>query len=104
VNGRLVLVVFTGIHYLVDLKAHTFDYAISRENSCRAFLRKRQASDTDALQRWQNALKDDHGIADAYEIFHPGGVPVCEANTTVASRAANCLGIIRAVNSNARFV
>src|SRR5262249_3601373 len=37
---------------------------------------------------------------DAYEIFHAGRVPVREPNTAVACGAANCLWIIRAVNTD----
>src|SRR5439155_15461868 len=53
--------------------------------------------------RWLQ-LKDDHGVPYANEIFHARGVPVCEANTTVACGAANCLGIIRPVNADAWFI
>ena len=49
-------------------------------------------------------LKNNHGIPHAHEVFHARGVPVGEANATVARSAANCLGIIRAVNTDAGFV
>ena len=48
--------------------------------------------------------KNNDGVPYANEIFHARGVPVCEANTTVACGAANCPGIIRAVNADAWFV
>ncbi len=49
-------------------------------------------------------LKNDHGIADAYEIFHASGVPVGQTNTAVACGAADRLRIVRAVNADARLV
>ncbi len=49
-------------------------------------------------------LENDHGIPGAHKILHSRGVPVGEANTTVARGAANGLGIIRAVNADAGFV
>ena len=49
-------------------------------------------------------LEDDYGVAHAHEVFHARGVPVGEANTTVARSAANCLRIIRAVNTDSGFV
>ena len=49
-------------------------------------------------------LEDDHRVADADEIFHSCGVPICEANATMTCRPADRLRIIRAVNADARFV
>ena len=49
-------------------------------------------------------LEDDYGVAHAHEVFHARGIPVGEANTSVARSAANCLGIIRAVNTDSGFV
>src|SRR5215831_9850278 len=49
-------------------------------------------------------LKDDYGVPDAHQVFHARGVPVGEANATVARSAANCLRIICAVNTDAGFV
>src|SRR4051812_32924408 len=49
-------------------------------------------------------LENDHGVSDAHELFHARGIPVGEANTPVAGSAANCLRIIRAVNTDAGFV
>ena len=53
-------------------------------------------------QREANAscLENDYGVARAYELFHARGVPVGEANATVARSAANRLRIIRAVNTD----
>ena len=42
-------------------------------------------------------LEDDYGVAHAHEFFHARGIPVGEADTSVARSAANCLGIIRAM-------
>ena len=50
------------------------------------------------------SLKNDYGIPRAHEVFHACGVPVGEANTAVAGSAANCLRIIRAVNTDAWLV
>ena len=57
-------------------------------------------------QREANAscLENDYGVARAYELFHARGVPVGEANATVARSAANCLRIIRAVNADSGLV
>ncbi len=49
-------------------------------------------------------LKNNYGVAHAHEVFHARGVPVGEANATVARSAANCLRIIRAVNTDSGFV
>ena len=49
-------------------------------------------------------LENNHGIPDAHEVFHARGVPVGEANATVARSAANCLRIIRAVNTDSGLV
>jgi hypothetical protein len=49
-------------------------------------------------------LKNDDGIPHADEIFHARGVPVGQANTAVARSTANCLRIIRAVNTDSGFV
>jgi hypothetical protein len=49
-------------------------------------------------------LKNDDGIPHAHEVFHARGVPVGEANATVARSAANCLRIIRAVNADSGLV
>ena len=49
-------------------------------------------------------LEDDYGVAHAHEFFHARGIPVGEANTSVARSAANCLRIIRAVNTDSGFV
>ena len=49
-------------------------------------------------------LEDEDGIADANEVFHTRGVPVCQANTAMAGGTANCLGIVRPVNANAGLV
>src|SRR6266481_3419902 len=48
--------------------------------------------------------KNDHRISDAHQVLYSRGVPVCQTNATVTRSAANCLGIIRAVNADARFV
>jgi len=57
-----------------------------------------------ALRTTRPYLKDDYGIPYAYEVFHARCVPVGEANAAVARSAANCLRIIRAVNTDPRFV
>src|SRR6266513_2446929 len=49
-------------------------------------------------------LKNNYGVPHAHEVFHARGVPVREADATVARSAANCLRIIRAVNTDAGFV
>ncbi len=49
-------------------------------------------------------LEDDHGVAEADEVFHSCGVPVCKTDATVTCRPADRLRIIRAVNADARFV
>src|SRR5262245_10571109 len=49
-------------------------------------------------------LENDYGVPDAYEVFYARGVPVGEANATMARGATDCLWIIRAVNADARFV
>src|SRR6266487_146914 len=49
-------------------------------------------------------LKNEDCIADADEVFHPRGVPVCQANAAVTGGTANCLRIVRAVNADARLV
>src|SRR5205809_5877480 len=48
--------------------------------------------------------KNDHGIANSDEIFHSGGVPVCQSDATVTRGATYGLWIIRPVNPNARSV
>src|SRR5436305_8271894 len=53
-----------------------------------------------ALPRSEN----DHGIANSDEIFHSGGVPVCQSDATVTRGATYGLWIIRPVNPNARSV
>src|SRR6266516_1074720 len=49
-------------------------------------------------------LKNNHCIAHAYQILHARGVPVRESNASVTCGAANCLGVVRAVNANAWLV
>jgi hypothetical protein len=49
-------------------------------------------------------LEDDYGVAHAHEFFHARGIPVGEADTSVARSAANCLGIIRAMDTDSRFI
>ena len=49
-------------------------------------------------------LENDNCSPNAHEILHARSVPVGEANASVASSAANCLRIIRAVNTDARLV
>ena len=73
------------------------------ETNCVQFGRARSPSAPDgpAVRPY---LKNDDGVAHAYEVFHSRGVPVGEANTAVACRAANCLGIIRAMNTDSRFI
>src|SRR4030095_16901685 len=78
----------------------------------RPLLRIRYGSEDDgrkiARRRSQLAnafhLENDHCISHAHEILHARGVPVGEANAPVARSAANCLRIIRAVNTDARLV
>lgn len=67
------------------------------------------ALETDALRkspRFETSLqlKNYYGISYADEIFHTSGVPIGEANATVAGSAANCLRIICAVNTDSGFV
>src|SRR5438552_18677981 len=49
-------------------------------------------------------LKDADSIADAHQIFHARSVPVRQAIAAMTGGAANCLGIVCAMNPNARFV
>src|SRR5919106_5712570 len=49
-------------------------------------------------------LENDHCIAHAHEVLHARGVPVGEANATVTRSATNCLGIIRAMNTDTGFI
>ena len=49
-------------------------------------------------------LENDYGIPHAHEVLHARGVPVGQSNTAVACGAANCLRIIRAVNTDAGFI
>ena len=49
-------------------------------------------------------LKNNHGIADADEVFDAGGVPVRQPNATVTRGPANCFRIVRAVNADTWFV
>src|SRR6266704_2779200 len=50
------------------------------------------------------ASENDYGIACADEVLDARGVPVRKSNATVTCGAANCFGIVRAVNADARFV
>jgi hypothetical protein len=56
--------------------------------------------------RSENAfhLENNYRIPNTHQFFHARCVPVGEANAAMARSAANGLGIIRAVNTNAGFV
>src|SRR5437899_8759053 len=60
-----------------------------------SYLRSRIA-DCRSIQLSTKVLEDDHSVADADEVFHSCGVPVCQANATVTCRSADRLRIIRA--------
>ena len=49
-------------------------------------------------------LENEDRVPNADQVLHPRGVPVRETNATMTSGAADCLGIICAVNANARLV
>ena len=94
---------FTGIQFCCDLKAWTFEIAVPREKFFWNLVgRARRARRTASAVR--PYLENDDGIPDAHEVFHARGVPVGQANTAVARSAANRLRIIRAVNTDSRFV
>src|SRR4029077_10557900 len=52
----------------------------------------------------QEVSENYHSIANAHQVLHARGVPVREANATVTCGTADCLGIVRAMNTNARLV
>ena len=102
--------------FCCDLKAWTFEIAVPREKfsgilvgavhrtACLGGFGPGQAIEVNRLYLDASRVKNDDRIPHTHEVFHARGVPVGEANATVARSAANRLRIIRAVNTDSGFV